>query len=415
LRDFGAQLTWSRTLQPAQTAAASGVPVAASLAAHIGEAEADTSADFERVFRPNGRPRRVGEHFVQPELAQSIATLRENGPDEFYEGGLAERMVAYLQTNGSVLDTDDFAVFRPEITEPIGLAFRGLTVMTSPPNTQGFLLLRALNAVDQLGIADPLGEDLGSFMKVMHSANGIRSRFLADPRYAQVNVQALVHDGLKSAVDLRNPGLDGVDAAHGDTVGIAAADSDGYAVSLIQSVFHSFGSWLIDPDTGILFQNRGTGFSLTEGSPNVIAPRKRPAHTLMPVMTTQDSRLRHVLATMGGQGQPQILAQVLLRAIGGASVEEAIAAPRAILGQLDGYASDTVAVEADLDAGAHSALIEADLQIVETAPRTEDMGHTNVVSVGENHSMTAASDPRSDGAAFVAHYARRHRATDHQH
>jgi gamma-glutamyltranspeptidase len=287
--------------------------------------------------------------------------------------------------------------------------------MTSPPNTQGLLLLRALNAVDQLGIADPLGGGLGSFMKVLYDANRIRSRFLADPRHALLNVEALVGDDLKDAVDVRDSGLDGVDVAHGDTVGIAAADSDGYAVSLIQSVFHSFGSWLIDPDTGILFQNRGTGFSLTEGSPNVIAPRKRPAHTLMPVMTTQDSKLKHVLATMGGQGQPQILAQGLLRAIGGASVEEAIAAPRAIVGQLDGYRSDTVAVEADLDAGARIALADADLPVVEVAPHTEGFGQTNAVFVGRDHTMAAASDPRSDGAAFVAHYPRHHRATGHRH
>lgn len=110
------------------------------------------------------------------------------------------------------------------------------------------------------------------------------------------------------------------------------------------------------------------------------------------------------------QGQPQILAQVLLRAIGGASAEEAIAAPRSVVGrQLDGYTPDTVAVEADLPADARGALVDRGLPVVEVAPHTEGLGQTNAVFLWQNHSMTAASDPRSDGAAFVAHYPRHRR------
>jgi gamma-glutamyltranspeptidase/glutathione hydrolase len=194
---------------------------------------------------------------------------------------------------------------------------------------------------------------------------------------------------------------------HGDTVGVAAADDDGYAVSLIQSVYHAFGSGLIDPATGILFHNRGTGFSLDGASPNVIAPRKRPAHTLMPVMTTHERAPRHVLATMGGQGQPQILAQVLLRALGGAGAEAAVAAPRAVVGlQIDGGTVDSVTAEADLHAEAKASIGRAGLVSTDVAAHTENLGQTNVVFVDERGSMTAASDPRSDGAAVVAHYPR---------
>src|SRR6185369_8138227 len=155
---------------------------------------------------------------------------------------------------------------------------------------------------------------------------------LADPRFADVDVAALINDGLAEAAALGAARSGPALVPHGDTVGVAAADGDGYAVSLIQSVYHAFGSGLIDPATGILFHNRGTGFSLDDASPNVIAPRKRPAHTLMPVMTTHEGATRHVLATMGGQGQPQILAQVLLHAIDGASAEAAVSDPRAVVG-----------------------------------------------------------------------------------
>ena len=404
LRRFGARLTWDRTLAPAQIAAEDGAPVARSLATHIAEA-GDLGEDFDRVFRPDGQPRRAGELFRQKELGECIATLRAHGPDEFYEGNLAERMAEYLRSHGSRLAADDFADFAPEIVAPLEVTFRGLDVMTSPPNTQGLILLRALSALDELGIVDPLGAGIASLMKIFRDGNDLRSRALADPRHANVDVEALVHgdlgriDGVRATAD---------DVARGDTVGIAAADSDGYAVSLIQSVFHSFGSGLIDPATGILFQNRGMSFSLDKNSPNVIAPRKRPAHTLMPVITTRAGAPRHVLATMGGQGQPQILAQLLLRATDGESVQDAIAAPRAIIGrQIDGYGSDPVAVEADLDARARSALAATGLTVVEVAPHTEGMGQSNAIFIEQDRSMTAASDPRSDGAAFVAHYPRR--------
>ena len=153
---------------------------------------------------------------------------------------------------------------------------------------------------------------------------------------------------------------------HGDTVGVAAADSDGYAVSLIQSVYHAFGSGLIDPATGILFHNRGTSFALDDRSPNVIAPRKRPLHTLMPVMTLEGGAPRHILATMGGQGQPQILAQVLLRSLDGVAAEESVVAPRAVVGlQSDGATLDSVTAESDLPTAARASIARSGLTPIE--------------------------------------------------
>jgi len=301
----------------------------------------------------------------------------------------------------------DFAEFQPEAVEPISVDFRGLTVLTSPPNTHGFLLLRALRAVDELGITDPLGDGLGALLRVFHRGNALRASYLADPRHVGVDVAALVNDGLDEMAELGAVQSGPAVVPHGDTVGVAAADGDGYAVSLIQSVYHAFGSGLIDPATGILFHNRGTSFSLDDASPNVIAPRKRPAHTLMPVLTTHQRALRHVLATMGGQGQPQILAQVLLRAVGGAGAEAAVAAPRAIVGlQVDGGTADSVTAEFDLRASARASLGRAGLMPTDVAGHTENLGQANAVFADAKGSMMAASDPRSDGAAVVAHYPR---------
>jgi gamma-glutamyltranspeptidase/glutathione hydrolase len=410
LRRFGARLSWEHTLRAAEATARAGAAVAPSLASHIADAEnADLygSEDFDRVFRPGGRSLQAGENLVQPALGGTFETLRDQGADAFYQGALAERSVRYLRAHGSCLTVDDFAAFQPETVTPISVDFDGLTVLTSPPNTHGFLLLRALRAVQELGITDPLGDGLGALMRVFHRGNALRASHLADSRCVDVDVDALVKDGLDEVADIGTVQPGPAHVPHGDTVGVAAADADGYAVSLIQSVYHAFGSGLIDPATGILFHNRGTSFALDDASPNVIAPRKRPAHTLMPVMTTRQGPLRHVLATMGGQGQPQILAQVLLRALDGAGAEAAVTAPRVVVGrQVDGSTPDSVTVEADLEATAKASISGAGLRSTEVAAHTESLGQTNVVFVDDSGSMTAASDPRSDGAGVVAHYPR---------
>ncbi|HTI75342.1 MAG TPA: gamma-glutamyltransferase, partial [Mycobacterium sp.] len=274
LRRFGARLTWEHTLCAAEAAARTGAPVAPSLASHIADAEnADLfgTEDFDRVFRPGGRSLRVGDDFTQQALANTFAVLRDEGADAFYRGSLAQRSVNYLRSHGSSLTARDFAEFEPETVEPISVGFRGLTVLTSPPNTHGFLLLRTLRAVEELGVTEPLGDGFGTLLRIFHRGNALRASYLADPRHVGVDVAALVNDGLDEVADLGADQSGPAVVPHGDTVGVAAADGDGFAVSLIQSVYHAFGSGLIDPDTGILFHNRGTSFSLDEASPNVIA------------------------------------------------------------------------------------------------------------------------------------------------
>ncbi|ORA32353.1 gamma-glutamyltransferase family protein [Mycobacterium aquaticum] len=409
LRSHGSRLSWSDTLAAAEDAAASGVELAPSVARHLlhpENADLHGTSDFDRVFRPDGQSRRAGDLLRQPELAASFSLLRAGGPDEFYQGALATRSITYLQSRGSQLTADDFADFQPETTAPLQTTFGDLTVLTSPPNTHGFILLRVLRAVEELGLADPLGADFGTVMRLFHRANRIRDDSLADPRQVGVDVGALVHDDLTSFAPV-GQARDASLIPHGDTVGVSAMDSDGYAVSLIQSVFYAFGSGLIDPQTGILYHNRGTSFSLDEHAPNVIAPRKRPAHTLMPAMTLHDGSVRHILSTMGGQGQPQILAQILLHATRGATAQAAVAAPRSVVGpQYDGATDDLVSYESDSPAAAREALIGSGLFVLEVPPRTEALGQANVVFSEPDGRMTAASDPRSDGAAAVAHFPR---------
>lgn len=418
LRGFGSTYSWSDTLAFAENAAAEGVPVARSVAHHLVHPEnADLygTSDFDRVFRPAGRCRRAGQLLQQPELAATFARLRAEGPDDFYRGALSTRSVTYLRSRGSVLTDDDFAQFQPEITAPLSTQFDNLRVLTSGPNTQGFALLRVLSAVEAMGLSDPLGSDYGTLMRLCHHANHLRDQQLADPFHADVDVAAITHHDLTGMTPVGLP-RDQSLVPHGDTVGVSAMDTNGYAVSLIQSVFYAFGSGLIDPDTGILFHNRGTSFSLDPEAPNVIAPRKRPAHTLMPVITTEGTSVRHVLSTMGGQGQPQILGQILLRAIRGASAEAAVAAPRAIVGtQTDGATADLISLESDLSPGARESIAGSGLFVLEVPPHTEALGQSSVVFADTAGTITAASDPRSDGAAAVTHLPRGQRPTPRLH
>lgn len=184
LHRMGSRLPWHRLLQPAVRAAEVGVPVARSLGAHLADpdnADLHGLEDFDRVFRPDGRPLRTGEEFRQPALAATFAALAQGGPDEFYCGDVAADTVRYLRSHGSVLDAADFAEFQPEITAPLSVDFRGMTVSTSPPNTHGFIMLRALMAIDEFQTSSPLGGDLGTTMRVFHHGNRLRAEYLADP------------------------------------------------------------------------------------------------------------------------------------------------------------------------------------------------------------------------------------------
>lgn len=408
LRSLGSRLSWARTLAPAAEIAESRIAVPSSLAFHIDDPDNRDlwgTADFDRVFRPSGQALRTGEDFRQPQLAATLRALCDGGPDAFYRGALAERFVEFLRSGGSQLTVADFADFVPELCVPLSATFDRLTVITSPPNTHGFLLLRALHDLGEDGIDSALGSGFGRLMESFRRGNTVRTQLLADPRHEPVDVDTLMEVDLPGPAHTTGAGL----TAGGDTVGISAVDSDGYAISLIQSVYDAFGSGLLDPQTGVLFHSRGRSFSLDDKSPNVIAPRKRPLHTLMPTMTLEQGHVRHVLSTMGGQGQPQIIAQLLLRALQGAGAHRAVAAPRAIIGQnLLGADAETVCAELDVEDPARDALADSGLSVTWVPPHSEGIGQANVVFVDAEKGMTAASDPRSDGAAVVVHFPRHH-------
>ena len=189
-------------------------------------------------------------------------------------------------------------------------------------------------------------------------------------------------------------------AGSGDTVAVVAADSEGYAVSLIQSIFSTFGAQVFDPVTGILLHNRGASFSLDESSPNMLVGGKRPAHTLMPVMLRSAGRVVGVNGTMGGLAQAQIHAHLLLAARDGASPAEAVRSPRWIVGTLEDGGTLTVVAESDVPEPAVAAIEAAGFAVEKVAALSEAVGHAQAIRI-DGGTFLAGSDPRADGSAVV--------------
>lgn len=402
LHELGATREWADHLAPAIRTAAEGFPNSRSVAHELVLSRDEFSQDegAAPIFYPGGEPLAEGTHLVQPALAESLTELARGGADAFYEGELAAKWVAGLERLGSKITLADTAAYRPFWDEPIETEFAGLRVLTGPPNTSGFMLLRALNAISA-GIADPLGRGAGDLARAFHASNLVRTASLSDPTFGGMSGADLVAADVADAADQ----LIGDAKASGDTVGFSAVSADGWAVSFINSIYWGFGSYILEPTTGIIFQNRGTSFSLDPASPNAFAPGKRPRHTLMPVMVFEGEELRYVPATMGGAAQPQVHTHLLQRMVSGADPAEATHAPRWMVEEVTSDAPVSVMVEADVDPIAQAAIAEAGFALNTVPALTEDLGHSNVIRVDRaahgGTSYVAASDPRSDGSAIV--------------
>lgn len=413
LHGLGAARPWAAALEAATAHAADGFAIGRSLADAIEEQAAEIARDpgLSAVLAPGGRGLRERETLRQPALAGTLRTLAEDGPRAFYDGPLAERLIAGLRRAGCALDTADLAGFAPELTEPLRHRCGDLDLLTSPPNSSGVLLPQALAALAAAGVADPLGDGAGVLAELLRLGAEQRDAMLADPRATPVDLGAWLGpkriDELAARACARARGAAPAPSGErsprpgGDTVAVVAVDGEGRAVSLIQSVFHSLGSLVLEPETGVLMHNRGSFFSLVPGHPNELAPGRRPAHTLMPAMAERDGALRYVLGTMGGKAHAQIHAQVLLRLEAGAHPQEAIAAPRWVVGGIEvGEPDDTVRVEDDVDPAARAAIERAGMRPLAVGTHSEWCGHAQAIALGAD-GLRAGSDPRADGGAAV--------------
>jgi gamma-glutamyltranspeptidase/glutathione hydrolase len=261
-----------------------------------------------RLFLTNDAAPAVGSIQVQPRLADTLEAIGNHGPDAFYRGAVAQDMVECLSSLGGLHTLEDFAATRGEYVTPITTQYRGRTVYECPPNGQGIIALLILNILSRFEIrGGPLDiENIHRELEATRLAYAARQELLADNAPVDYLLSDALADRLAGMIDPEKASetLPRFDVAeHKDTVTISVVDKDRNAVTLINSLFASYGSCIVSPRAGVLFQNRGQGFSLQKGHPNAIGPSKRPMHTIIPGMVSEGGRVVLAFGVMGGHYQ----------------------------------------------------------------------------------------------------------------
>ncbi len=321
-KKFG-KLPFERLFEPALEYAANGFPVSPFVAGRWDPQvpELRSQPGFAEAFLRDGRAPRAGEIFRFPDQARTLEKIAATKGEAFYRGELAEKIEAHAKATGGAMTRADLAAHANDWVGTIGLDYRGLTVHEIPPNGQGIVCLMALGILSNFDVADHPVDSADSVhlqIEAVKLAFADARAFVADPKAMDVKpAQLLDPDYLKSRsklIDMKRA----QDFGHGTpprggTVYLTAADASGMMVSMIQSNFMGFGSGVVVPGTGISLQNRGSGFVLTPGHPNQVAPSKRPYHTIIPGFVTRGGAPLMSFGLMGGSMQPQGHTQMMVR------------------------------------------------------------------------------------------------------
>ena len=293
----------ARVLEAATTLADDGFPVAEITSEEWHNQAAFLRGDPEaaKTFLPEGRPPSFGAIFRNSDLAWTYRQIAASGGDAFYRGAIARRLVEGLERRGSTLAAADLSEFRAHWADPISTSYRGWDIFELPPNGAGIAALMMLNIMEEFPIARSghnSADALHILIEVKKLAYSDMLRYVADPSFSAVPVAEMVDKAYAhvraALIDPRKaqarvaPGSPKpagrvmFASEGGDTTYLSVVDRDGNMVSLIQSNFASFGSGVVAEGTGFPLQNRGALFTLDRSHPNVLAPRKRPLHTIIP-------------------------------------------------------------------------------------------------------------------------------------
>lgn len=388
-------------LAPAIRYAEEGIPVAARVAFDWA-GDADVLQGHARdLFLVSGRVPMPGDIFRAPQQAEVLRRVAKDGRDAFYTGEIAEDMVATLRAHGGVHTLEDFAATRSDATTPVSGMYQGVELVEHPPNGQGATAILMLNILSHFDIAgmEPFGVERAHIeAEAAKLAYDARNRFMSDADYMTRLDHLLSPEtaaGLAALID-PNRAMAGPaalsEAVHKDTIYISVVDKDRMAVSLIYSIFHGFGSGIASEKHGILFHNRGAGFTLEEGHPNELIGGKRPMHTIIPAMLRDQGRVTMPFGVMGGQYQANGHARIVTNLKDfGMDPQAALDAPRSFPddGKLQverGY-SDSVRQQL------------ADMGHDVTIP-DKPIGGAQSIHIRPDGVLEGASDPRKDGCAL---------------
>jgi gamma-glutamyltranspeptidase len=405
---FG-RLPWTELFADAIRHASDGFPVTAGFAAAIERSaqflHAETPA--AETFLPNGLLPVEGQIVVQPRLAHTLSTVATTGSGAFYQGEIGNELVRAVRAVGGLLSTEDLANHRADWVEPLSLRYRNVDVFELPPNSQGIIALMMLDILQNLP-SRTIARGGETYVHLLAEAARLaytdREAFITDPEHMEIQPDQLLSSeyGRERALLVGERA-----AAHcpagspGDTVYLCTADQDGNLVSLIESNYMGIGSGIMAGETGVMLQNRGAWFSLDQAHPNVIAPRKRTMHTLMPGMAFRQGKPWLVFGTMGGSMQAQIHVQILTRLIDqGFPIDGAIDAPR--FDAVSGYTRGRprLALESRFDDEVQADLFARGHAVDLLEPYTSEMGHAHAIEILDTGVYVGAADPRSEGLAL---------------
>ena len=360
---------------------------------------------YSDVFRPNGRPLREGDLLKQPALAETFHRLAENGLADFYHGALAADIASDLSAAGSPLTLQDLKGHEAELLAPLQADIRGARLYNTAPPTQGLVSLLTLALFDRLqadsvdcfehvhGLVEATKQAFLLYKKI---GLGDRAHMTADPQAILDDADTLAHLAEAISPDTALPWPHAGET--GDTTWFAAADNEGRMVSCIQSTYFEFGSGIVLPTTGITWQNRGASFTLAEDGWNALAPGRKPFHTLNPALAELDDGRLLAYGTMGGEGQPQTQAAIFTRHVHyGVPLQDAVSAPRWLLGRTWGDQSVTLKLEDRFSPELYAQLRAAGHDVEICPPFTSMMGHAGAISRHSDGRLEGAFDPRSDG------------------
>jgi gamma-glutamyltranspeptidase / glutathione hydrolase len=319
LHDRFGKLAWAQLFQPAIDYADHGVPVPEMIHDYWKASETWISGNAEsrRVFLPDGHAPATGEIFRNPDLANALRLVAEEGESAVYKGTIAQAILKTSADEGGTMTAADLADYSAEWVEPIHTTYRDWTIYELPPNGDGMAALEMLNIMEQFP-PDPAGPhspgELHTRMEAMKLAYADVKRYDGDPRFSQIPVAELLSKQYAAErAKLIDPNKANCDVAPGalhrsDTTYLSVVDREGNILSLIQSNYEAFGSGVTVEGMGFALQDRGGLFSLDPASPNALAPRKRPFHTIIPAFMERGDE--HIgFGIMGGMNQPLAHAQ----------------------------------------------------------------------------------------------------------
>jgi gamma-glutamyltranspeptidase len=413
---LGSRVPWGDLLHAATRHAADGVPVS-PCQARVTAGAADLLADghpalapFRATYLDAGAALSPGRSLVQPCLARTLERIAREGGRAFYEGELATEIGRACQALGSPLRASDLAAHRSRWTEPATVPYRAGLAATVPPPCQGLVALAVLGMLDGTdvgaGARDP-ADYVHLVVEATKLAFGDRDRWLADPERVAVPVGRLLEPGYlrdrgrRVRMDRAAPAPVGSGIERGDTIACVTADAAGNCVSMIQSIYHEWGSGVVAGETGVVLQNRGAGFTLDPAHPNALAPGKRPFHTLTPFMYLRDGRPVLVAGTMGGEGQPQTLVALTTRVVDfGLDAQAAVEAPRWVYGRTWGAPTRALSLEGRFGEGVAAALGRRGHTVRVLEPWSDTVGHAQALQVEPGGLLVGGGDPRADGPAL---------------